>query len=118
MSSREHTRPPRPFAGLTERPLPIITIFAQHPFDATVTVTPLRLQGYEDIQFEIAASWVGPALSGTPTATGPVRATDTYMVTDLDLAKHVAERAQRTLVRGEIPDLRVLAEQVRSARHM
>lgn len=117
MTDREHTRPLKTFRGLTDRPQPVYTLTTQ-TWDATVTVTPLKINGREGTQFEIAASWHGPPLPGTPTPPPgmKIHVTDTYMVADLSLARAVCHRAQRTLAEAQIPDLRAIAEQVLNDR--
>lgn len=111
---REHTRPLQDYRGSTERPRPIRTLKAPHPYSAEITITPLQLNGYAGARFEVATRWLGPKLPGTPDVAGGglVHGNDVHLVDELELAERVARRAEVAFARGEVPELRELARQL------
>jgi hypothetical protein len=102
------------YQGTLERPKPLLELAALHPYAATITVTAMPYRGIEKQQFEIAASWLGPPMTGAPPADGPVHSNDMLLVDDEQLAREIAYRARNSLARAEIPDLFVLSGQVRN----
>jgi hypothetical protein len=109
----ERDRLIHPYAGTLERPRPLLTLHAPHPYAATIEVTALQLAGYRSTQFEVATHWLGPPLPGTPPSDRPVHGNDALVVDELELARAIANRARNSLARGEIPDLWTLSGQVR-----
>jgi hypothetical protein len=65
----------------------------------------------QDWIFEVTAEWVGPPAIGFPPSRGPVSATDTYVLPELDDAMALAHKAAAEFAKGGEfpPDLRVLA---------
>lgn len=100
------------YQGTLQRPKPLLELHAPHPYAATITVTAMPYRGMEQ-KFEIAASWLGPPMTGAPPADGPVHANDVLIVDDGDVALIVAALAKAALARGEIPDLYALSGQIR-----
>jgi hypothetical protein len=108
---RDNTSP-----GRVQRPGPILEDGPVPPFQGRVSVTPLRLNGYANVQYDVVASWVGPKLPGTRDAKPGqlVSASDSYLEENLELARAIAIRALEQLRAGAIPDLRALAQNLRT----
>ena len=105
----------RPYAGSIERPKPLLELRALAPYAGEITVTALKLNGYEHPKFEVAVRWVGPPLPGAPPAREGqlVHANDNLVLDDEQQAREVAHRARNSLARGELPDLWVISGQLR-----
>lgn len=58
--------------------------------------------------FEVSAEWVGPPAIGFPPSLGPVSARDVCVVTTLEEARQLAQRAAEAFAAGgdQAPDLR------------
>jgi hypothetical protein len=113
VTERDHTRVIRGYGGTLERPRPLLEMSAPFPWGATITVTPLPLQGVEQVQYEVAASWLGPPMTGLPPSPTPVHSNDVLLVETEQLARAIATRAKNALARAEVPDLFTLSGQVR-----
>jgi hypothetical protein len=113
VSDREHTRALRDFRS-EARPSNELRFVSIPPWDATVRVDYLDVAGIGR-RLQVSAGWTGPPLPGTPPATGPVSASDTYMceADETELAFALANRARDDLAAARVPDLRAIAKRLR-----
>jgi hypothetical protein len=97
-----------------QRAKPVLELGPVAPWVGRVTVTPLDLAGYPDMNWDVHASWTGPPLPGTPTPRPGqiVAATDSYVTQGLVEARAIALRALEQLRAGAVPDLRAIAREL------
>lgn len=104
------------------REQPLLTLGPIAPFDAVVTVTPVRLvRGRHtatpsDTSFEILCAWTGPPPVHSIPSQRPVAAQDVYHEADPILAKQIAAHAADELRAGRVPDLPKIASRQRAER--
>jgi hypothetical protein len=109
------TEIPRGYRGEVKIDKPIAEYGPVGPWQAWVRVLPTQLQRM--VIFQVTAEWTGPPAPYMPADPNPGARQDVYNCgADLELAKFVAGHAQEALGRGEMIDLRELAQHLRARR--
>jgi len=99
-------------AGAVTRETPMWLHAPVGPWGGRVKVVPITGLS-EGTRFEVIAEWTGPGLDGLPIVSGPVAASDLYVVDDVAWAVRVAKAAVDHLRDGRVPPLRELAARLR-----
>lgn len=96
---------------------PAIVVHQTPQWGARVTVRAIDYAGSTGRRFQIIATWHGPPMADFPPRHGDppcADRTDTHLLTDLELAKHVAGLAAEELRQARVPDLRELERRARA----
>jgi hypothetical protein len=103
---------PRPFRGQAQLDRPIAEHGPVAPWHATVKVVPIHLQRVT--RFQVIAEWTGPPAAYMPADDQDGARQDIYLCDEPELAKAVAGNAVEQLGRGQVPDLREVAQHLRA----
>lgn len=90
----------RTFLGDAKREKPVYEAGPLGPWHATVKVVPLRLG--DRVEFEVYAAWTGPPQPGFAPDPRPGERSDSFQVSDLELARGIALRAEELLRAGAL----------------